>query len=250
MERLLKIMARFLKPRSRYLINKSIFILLCLMLFSSLMIVTSQYFLKHPLVIADPIITWLIVGATILLIFIWKKATTYWEKVSDNYDKGDTGELKIQDILKQLPDDYIVIPDVQQAKGGNIDFVVVGPTGIFALEVKNFKGSAKIGFNGKSLTFDGKAYNKDPLKQAIRNAINLGQHLRTKLNQPYLQVIPVLVFAGHQILRFGLKPVKSNARVIRNEYLLDLLKQKGNLALGTTEVEHVSEEIKTSFLNH
>lgn len=224
------------------------------MLFALFMIfVFTNLYYKYllPAVLSRTIeIQWLFIVTFIILFFIGKKAIAHWEKVSDNFDQGDTGELKIQNILKQLPDDFKVIPDVQQAKGGNIDFVVVGPTGIFALEVKNFKSSAKIGFNGKSLTTNGKVYDKDPLKQVIRNAINLGQHLRSKLNQSYLQVIPVLVFTGHQILRFGHNPVKSNARVIRSEYLLDLLKQKGNLALGTTEIGNISEEIKTGFLSH
>ncbi len=242
-------MAKFLKARSRYLKNKSIFILLCLLLFAILMIIVAQYFLIHPIV-TNILTSLLILVAVLLFIIYWKKKSSYWEKISDNYDQGDTGELKIQKLLTQLPDDYQVLPDIQKPQGGNIDFVVVGPTGIFALEVKNYKGSAKIGFNGKSLTFSGKPLLKDPLGQTISNAITLSKFLKTELKQPYLSVMPVLVFAGHQILRFGLQPVKCNARVIRSEYLLELLTQKGNLAISAQEVERIAKEIKTGFQSH
>lgn len=244
-------MAKFLKERSRYLINKSKYILLGLILFSlSLIFVVPDLYLQYlyPLVVSfSSEILWLFFFAVIVLIVIAKKVADYWEKISDNYDQGDTGELKVQEILKQLPDDYQVIPDVQKPNGGNIDFVVVGPTGIFAVEVKNFKGAAAIDFDGKSLTANGKTFDKDPLGQTISNAITIGNFLQTELKQPYLMVIPVLVFAGRQILRFGLKPVKSTARVIRSEYLLEFLTQKGNIALSAREVEKVAEKIKTAF---
>ncbi len=242
-------MAKFLKERSRYLINRSVSILLYLILFAILMIIVSQYFLIHPIV-TNIISSILLLVAGIIFIIVWKKTSSYWEKVSDNYDKGDTGELQIQKILTQLPDEYQIIPDIQKPQGGNIDFVVVGPTGIFALEVKNYKGSAKIGFNGKTLTFNGKSPDKDPLGQTISNAITLSKFLKNELNQPYLSVMPILVFTGRQILRFGLHPVKNNARVIRSEFLLSLLTQKNNQTLGSSEVTKIAEKIKTAFQSH
>lgn len=57
------------------------------------------------------------------------------EKTADKFYKGRKAENVMTDELKTLPDDYSVFQDVMVPDGfGNIDFVVVCPAGIFALE--------------------------------------------------------------------------------------------------------------------
>ncbi|NTU66874.1 MAG: NERD domain-containing protein [Candidatus Moranbacteria bacterium] len=70
-----------------------------------------------------------------------------YERDGKNYKQGGKGEGAIYYELLKLSDNYLVFQDVKfPTKDFNIDFVVVGPTGIFAIEVKSHKGI--IGFNG------------------------------------------------------------------------------------------------------
>lgn len=144
-------MAKFLKERSRYLINTSLVILLGLSTFALLLIFVfpAQYYkYLYPLIFGlSREFSLLLFVATIVLLIVIHRVMRHWEKVSDNYLNGDTGELKIQKTLKQLPEEYQILPDIKKTAGGNIDFVVVGPNGVFALEVKNYHGHAKIDFD-------------------------------------------------------------------------------------------------------
>jgi len=59
---------------------------------------------------------------------------------------GALGELAVLDELKRLPDDYIILnqvllPDRHSSTGyREIDYVVIGPTGVFVLEAKSYNG--------------------------------------------------------------------------------------------------------------
>jgi len=58
------------------------------------------------------------------------------------YRKGIKGESRVEEVLRELDDSYILINNVRLPEGGgNIDHVVVGPTGVFAIETKNIKGN-------------------------------------------------------------------------------------------------------------
>lgn len=246
-------MAKFLKERSRYLINTSLVILLGLSTFALLLIFVfpAQYYkYLYPLIFGlSREFSLLLFVATIVLLIVIHRVMRHWEKVSDNYLNGDTGELKIQKILKQLPEEYQILPDIKKTAGGNIDFVVVGPTGVFALEVKNYHGHAKIDFDGKRLTGNGKTFSKDILQQTIQNATYLGHKLRTDLNDQYIFVTPVLIFAGRQVLRFGQKPVKDWALVIRSEYLLQVLTKKGQQSLSSEKISQITAALQTAESN-
>ncbi|CAN5553260.1 hypothetical protein BH18VER1_BH18VER1_16580 [soil metagenome] len=54
--------------------------------------------------------------------------------------KGALGEVIVEQTLAELPDNLAVVNDVSH-RFGNIDHVVIGPTGIFVLDSKNWKGS-------------------------------------------------------------------------------------------------------------
>lgn len=236
-------MAKFLKTRSKYLTNTSIKLAITALLIPVIGMIIGQLLPTINAAIKGNTNAQLIfLGITIptfLAIIILAK---YFEKQSDNYFTGDDGELEIEKILKQLPDEYIIIPDIKKTKGGNIDFVVVGPTGIFALEVKNPSHATAIGFNGTALTFNGKPCKKDPLKQALRSATGLGKDLQKELNDPHIFVNAVVVFANHGFLHFGLKKVYKNARIIGKEFLIELL----TLQQGSTFSPEKTEKIITT----
>jgi hypothetical protein len=59
-----------------------------------------------------------------------------------NRIKGAEGEMVVSEYLNELSRKYIILNDVNlPGHYGNIDHIVLGPTGIFVIETKNFSGS-------------------------------------------------------------------------------------------------------------
>ena len=58
-----------------------------------------------------------------------------------NWQAGKVGELAVTEVLKALPNQYIVLNDLMLPEGrGNVDHLVIGPNGIFVIETKNYSG--------------------------------------------------------------------------------------------------------------
>lgn len=115
-------------------------------------------------------------GLLLILYFILKKPieTKLW--LLWRYRNGQTGEEKIRHILQTLSDAYMVFENiVLPEQKSNIDFVVVGPSGVCAVEVKSHKGNMT--FEGNQLLRDGKPFEKDVLRQAKGEAISLGDYI-------------------------------------------------------------------------
>lgn len=78
-------------------------------------------------------------------------------------ERGAVAEEKTGAFLDGLPEGNFIIHDFNTGRG-NIDHILVGPKGIFTLEVKSHHGT--VTFENGSLLRDGKAFEKDILKQA------------------------------------------------------------------------------------
>lgn len=119
--------------------------------------------------------------------------------------KGEDAALR---QLMALPDDYhifnqLCVPNEKSRTGFNeLDFVVLGPNGLFVIEVKNNKGEIvgdenknnwpvyKIGQQGTPYT----ASMRNPLKQAKNQVWLLSQHLKNSGHKNWVQG---LVFLAH-----------------------------------------------------
>lgn len=106
------------------------------------------------------------------------------------WGRGAGAELVVKRSLMTLSDDYKIINDFQTGKG-NIDHICIGPTGIFAIETKSYKGiisyiDGKIKRNGKDLE-------RNCLGQVKWGSAFLNQ-LIEKSTGKYRFVVPVLVF--------------------------------------------------------
>jgi len=143
------------------------------------------------------------------------------ESLMYKFRSGIIGEKLIGDELKKLDANYTIFEDVHvPGKKENIDFVVVGPTGIHAIEVKNHHGA--VGFNGDELTLNQKPFEKDFLRQAIREATTLHDYLISSgISNSF--VVPILVFSHRfAVVRFGIQPIK-NVRVIQYRWLIKMI---------------------------
>lgn len=149
--------------------------------------------------------------------------------IAEKFLRGRKGEAVIWYELRKLPNTYSVFQDVKiNDHSGNIDFVVVGPTGIFAIEVKSHKGV--IGFNGDKLIKNGYPFeeDKDFIKQSSFEAMSLYEYLGQKNF-----VTPILAFSSSFArVRFGFKPIKHGVHVIQKRWLLRMIESQDQISYG------------------
>jgi hypothetical protein len=89
--------------------------------------------------------------------------------------RGAAGEIHVGDLLTTLPDDFCVINDLS-TPFGNIDHVVIGPTGVFALDAKAWRGVVKSDGAGELLLND-----KPTRKPEIRQFVGRMMGVREKV---------------------------------------------------------------------
>ncbi|MGA3289111.1 MAG: nuclease-related domain-containing protein [Candidatus Bathyarchaeia archaeon] len=90
------------------------------------------------------------------------------------YNAGWEGEKQVAKLLSnKLSDDYLLINDLYLHNGGgDIDHIILGPTGIFVLETKNWSGD--ITCNGDEWQRPGKGnFKGSPSLQVKRNAAKI-----------------------------------------------------------------------------
>lgn len=109
---------------------------------------------------------------------------------SRNEEKGADGERDFVKFLKELPDTYTVVSDLDFADSyGNIDHLIIGPTGVFAIDVKDWKGTVASDGKGE-LLLNGRPTDKPQVRSFTRRTMDLRDRLKalTKL-EPYIQCV-------------------------------------------------------------
>ena len=176
--------------------------------------------------------------AFIATIFLGSIASRFFIKSKideQKFQKGLKGEGKVYFTLNKLNNDYTVFQDIVLGEFGNIDFVVTGPTGVLAVEVKNISGKIETTQDENNLIINGKELPFNPLNQTYAGA----KELEKVVNQP---VTPVVVFSGKVKLHFGYNKVKG-VYVIGLKWLLDLVK-KTHQQLSAAEVKRIENVVK------
>jgi len=159
-------------------------------------------------------------------------------ETSGRFSKGRKSEEIILNELSKLPDDYVILQGLE-IKGGDIDFTVVGPTGIFAIDAKSHSG--EITFNGKELLRDNASFEKNILSQSKNEALRLQKIILERTDRKYF-VTPVIVFSSpFARLKFGSKPVE-NVLIIGKEFLNKAIMEKSP-DLSPKEVLRVEKEV-------
>ena len=106
----------------------------------------------------------------------------------DPWLKGVSGESQVQQALKELePLGYRVINDVDMGRG-NVDHVVVGPTGVFAIETKN-RGGRVVSEEGRLVN----RWDEEHASQAVREAMWVRDRARVRF------VVALLVYPSAKV---------------------------------------------------
>jgi hypothetical protein len=122
------------------------------------------------------------------------------EKHSAAMQRGAIGEIGVGAVLEKFPDSFYVINDLT-TPFGNLDHVVVGPTGVFVIDTKNWRGVVSADGKGELLL------NGNPTdKPFIRQFVGRMMGIRDKV---------ALIAGGHEVFYDALF-VFTSARVEAN----------------------------------
>jgi len=151
-----------------------------------------------------PPISSTIAGLLFFVLAVFVAAAANYSKVRlQAFLKGAKGEEVAARELSLLPQGYTVFHGLDIRKrpglasaGSDLDHVVVGPTGIFAVETKNWSDSITIE-NGE-LLYDGITPTRPPLEQVKNEAQSLRAYLKSKTDLN-LEIQPVLCFASNNL---------------------------------------------------
>lgn len=131
-------------------------------------------------------------GLFLLAIKLLEKKGNVVLKHAKQAERGAIAEEKTGAIIDGLPEGNFIIHDFNTGRG-NIDHILVGPKGIFTLEVKSHRGT--VTFENGSLLRDGKAFEKDFLKQAWAECFAVRETLaKWDIKEP--KAGPLIIFSN------------------------------------------------------
>ncbi|MBN1440207.1 MAG: NERD domain-containing protein [Anaerolineales bacterium] len=124
----------------------------------------------------------IIVGIPVILLAAVEWGMKKLDGQVDRYRKGQEGETKAADIMAGVMNgEWSLFRNLEiPGWGGDVDAVLVGPTGMWAMEIKNISGRYRnTGDRWDRLSGDKWAeWKKNPSRQARKNAARLGAFLK------------------------------------------------------------------------
>lgn len=187
-----------------------------------------------------------VAGGSVVALFVWPLAGLVVFVVSlvymawslckglrhvERFFKGARGEEKVSELLQTLPDDYHVFNDFV-AMGKHVDHVVVGPSGVFSIETKFWKG--KVTLEEGCILLDGRLPDRSPLLQTKREAELVKAQLAHNGWIGY--VTPVLVFASDT---FEAKIAEAQGAVVLNASHLKRSFDTDRIVIPPAELERL-----------
>lgn len=133
-----------------------------------------------------------VAGILVIGLVVTPNSVTAW-------NTGAEGERLTARHLAQLePDGFVILHDrrLPGSRRANIDHVVIGPPGIFAVETKSLSGKVEI--RGDEVYVAGRLRSR-MLEEARREAIGVGVALAGELEELELGVTPVIVVHRAQL---------------------------------------------------
>jgi hypothetical protein len=126
--------------------------------------------------------------------------TDYYFSQRDIAEKGIIGEERIEEVLINYPDDYILVfnYEIPEPRIGDIDALLISPKGIFILESKNYNGTFRLSGSDLYKKTRFRTYKlliKDVVGQIKRQKEALERYLKN--NGIEIPIYPFLVFTSN-----------------------------------------------------
>jgi hypothetical protein len=157
--------------------------------------------------------------------------------LAQSFYKGLQGEEAVSKELNRLSSDYTVFRGMNTLYG-DVDFIVIGPTGIFVVEAKHWSG--KIGLDRHGFLQDGNP-TPDALGQ-IRVASALIQRLLRENREGHVKANPMLVFSeptAKYMFHFG---NVQGVEVLPKHHLSQFIEKHGLVHIDLKAVEKILKE--------
>jgi hypothetical protein len=161
-----------------------------------------------------------------------------------NLNLGEKGERRVSEVLRTLRDRNYVTFDDLLLEGVNVDHVLVGPGGVFAIETKTYSvfgnGIAGIAANGE-LHLSGRPALKDALNQARSSAALISAEVKRWTTRE-VWVTPIVILPGWRT-----DPPKSETTVIvlNEETIAEFFKTRPE-KLDTFEIREICSHLDRS----
>lgn len=155
-----------------------------------------------------------------------------------NWLKGSDGEARIAETLYDLPDGYVVISDIK-VKFGNIDHVVIGPTGIYLIDSKHWRGTVSAAPHHQ-LLLNGKAVKG--LRELTHSVMAFHDKIKALCEKDYY-VRGLMVFAC-SYLELAFKDTEPIHCVRRDEVLNYLTNSKFSGRLNHADISRVKLAVR------
>jgi hypothetical protein len=179
----------------------------------------------------------LVVGGLFLVgIKVLEKKGNATIKRAKQAERGAIAEEKTGAVIEGLPDGNFIINDFDTGRG-NIDHILVGPKGVFTLEVKSHRGT--VTFDNGILLRDGKVFEKDFLKQAWAECFAVREML-AKWEIKESTAEPVIIFSNAFVKVSG----KAKGAVVINLKFLPTFLERLPDRLNTGEAGRIFNRLR------
>lgn len=149
------------------------------------------------------------IGVSVLGVFLlW--LCRYGERRVDKHEtnrliwrRGALGEYEVGAELERLPDDYAIFNDLNVLGSGNLDHIVIGPTGLFAIETKNWTGTVVRNGSGE-LRSNGRDSSSPHVRNFFKRAMKVRDRIAAVTQIDGMRMRCIMVFPKARInARFG-----------------------------------------------
>ena len=161
-----------------------------------------------------------------------------WRSLAEKYELGTVGEMRVAKILTELPDDYYVINGLS-TDGGDLDHVVIGPTGVFVVDAKHWRGVVSADGTGELLLNDN-ITSKPEISRFVGRM--MGTRDRVRRHERGIEPFYQAVFAFTRA-RLDVKPgCTGNVKCLRDDELLDYVQdEKHGKQLSPSEAGRIAD---------
>jgi hypothetical protein len=179
-----------------------------------------------------------IITTVVAAVWLWRLFP-----IARRINRGERGELHVADVLEELrTEGYRPVHDIV-GDGFNIDHVIVGPAGVFAIETKYRSGRGEITFRNTEGVFVGdRLEEKDCFKQARGGAATISDLIHENCGRRQ-SVTPIVVFVGDWKIKDEWRD--TDARVFTPDGLLRYIRNQ-QPRLTRKDIELIASHLERS----
>jgi hypothetical protein len=185
----------------------------------------------------------------VVVLYLYIKKLSLLLKIRHTYRVNLDAQLAVgQELNYLMLDGFQVFHDFPQEQD-NIDHIVVGSSGIVAIETRAFAkpnpgkdtSAARLVYDGKSLIFPDNHKITEPIAQAKKQADGLAEWLHSVINEP-VAVQAALALPGWEVKR-----QKQDGFILlsgrKKEYLQELQGRKREKALSDEMIQQIASQL-------